>query len=87
MAQPGIRVYALAREWNVLPEAILEAARRLGLNMTSRLSLLDPRQRAAVENFFRRSPPEDPNGVPSRLDPTGPNPSVLIAAAVRSHVV
>jgi hypothetical protein len=74
MRDQRIRIYALARELGLLPEAVLNAARRLGYKACNQLSILDPRQRAEVEESLRRWPPEEPTGVPSRLRPRGPGP-------------
>jgi hypothetical protein len=42
-------VYALAQEVGLLPQPVLEAARRLGLGARNQLSVLSPRQRARME--------------------------------------
>jgi hypothetical protein len=60
---------------------VLERARRLGFGTPSALSMLDPQQRAAVEEALRRFPPEDPDaGVTSRLRPRGPGPQTASEA-------
>ena len=74
MADRGIRVYALARELGLLPQPVLEAARRLGLGARNQLSVLDPLDRARVEAELGRRPPEEPTGVASRLRPRRPRP-------------
>jgi hypothetical protein len=77
MTGEAIRVYALARALDVLPQTVLEAARRLGYPICNQLSTLDPRQRAAIEAWLRRGLPEDPpeaTGVPSKLPPRKPGP-------------
>jgi hypothetical protein len=79
MGNERIRVYALAQELGLLPQAVLDAARRLGCAADNQLSVLGPQERADVERALGRRPPEDPTGVTSKLRPKGPGPEAALA--------
>jgi hypothetical protein len=87
VAERGIRVFALAREMGVLPQAVLAVARRLGYDARNRLSVLGRQQRAAVKAALGRWPPEEPTGVTSELRPRGRGPDPFAGAEARSEGV
>jgi hypothetical protein len=69
----AIRIYALAREFGLESQPVLHVARRLRY-ATNLLSILDAQQRAKVEAALDQKPPEDPDGMPCKLQPRGPGP-------------
>jgi hypothetical protein len=67
MKADGVRVYVLARELRVEAADVLAAAKPLGIDLKTQLSLVSPEGRAALEAYFRDRPPrtEQDQGVPT----------------------
>ena len=54
MSKEKVRVYILAREFNMESKDLLELCRQAGIDVKNQLSSLDSDQREAVENLVRR---------------------------------